>query len=387
MTRVNVSSNIIDWALRRSGRSVMLQEKFPNLDAWKTGSIQPTVKQLEEFARSCSTPLGYLFLETPPDDLLPIPHFRTIKDKQVSQPSANLLATVHTMERRQEWMRQYLISQDADEIMFVGSGRQEIDIKRVDIKKAARDFRRALNLEDHWASKQANWTAALAELRQKIESLGILVIVNGIVGNNTHRKLDPAEFRGFVLIDKFAPLIFVNGADCKAAQMFTLAHEIAHVWLGTSAAFDLQQLEPSADNIEKFCNQLAAEFLVPENELKAIWHIVGKESDNIEQLSKHFKVSQLVAARRVSDLGLVSKSWFYDFYKHYLEQEHVATNKIEKPSGDFYKTQNLRLSRRFAETVITATREGSLLFNEAYRLTGLHGKTFDSYAKTIQVGE
>jgi Zn-dependent peptidase ImmA (M78 family) len=74
--------------------------------------------------------------------------------------------------------------------------------------------------------------------------------------NNNTRKLDPEEFRGFVLSDRYAPLIFVNGADFKSAQMFTLAHELAHLWLGRDGVFDLQDLQPGNSDVERFCTQL-----------------------------------------------------------------------------------------------------------------------------------
>ena len=105
-----------------------------------------------------------------------------------------------------------------------------------------------LGLERNWAQTQQTWTTALETLRHAIDAVGVVVVTNGVVGNNTHRKLDPGEFRGFVLVDQHAPLVFVNGADSKAAQMFTLVHELAHLWFGQSAVFDLRELQPSAES-------------------------------------------------------------------------------------------------------------------------------------------
>ncbi len=92
----------------------------------------------------------------------------------------------------------------------------------------------------------------LAFLRDKVQEIGIMFEKNGVVKNNTHRPLNVNEFRGFVLVDDFAPLIFVNNADCKAAQMFTIAHELAHLWIGESAAFDLREMQPAQDAKEIF---------------------------------------------------------------------------------------------------------------------------------------
>ncbi|HMM61712.1 MAG TPA: ImmA/IrrE family metallo-endopeptidase, partial [Candidatus Rifleibacterium sp.] len=80
----------------------------------------------------------------------------------------------------------------------------------------------------------ANWESFFNILVERSEQAGIIILRSGKVGNNTHRTLDVKEFRGFVIYDELAPFIFINGADAKAAQIFTLVHELAHVWLGAS---------------------------------------------------------------------------------------------------------------------------------------------------------
>ncbi len=171
--------------------------------------------------------------------------------------------------------------------------------------------------------------------------MGILVFVNGIVGNNTHLKLDVDEFRGFVLIDNFAPLVFVNGADAKSAQMFTLAHELAHVFVGSSAAFDLRNLESANEPTEQLCNQIAAEILVPENDARYISSNISKKEQIFQILARHFKVSELVAARRALDLNLISKPQFFDFYEAYLKREK---NPLKDPEVIFTPAKDLELA-------------------------------------------
>ena len=124
-----------------------------------------------------------------------------------------------------------------------------------------------------------------------------------------------SEFPGFVLVDEYAPLVFLNGADGKAAQMFTLAHELAHVWLGSSAVFDLRELQPAADEVEQACNRVAAEFLVPGDEMREVWSSVRYESERFQQIARRFKVSELVAARRALDLRLITRNEFLEFYR------------------------------------------------------------------------
>jgi len=285
------------------------------------------------------------------------------------------------MERRQAWVRDYLIGEGQEPLRFVHSVKLSDEPHYI-----AGEMRGVLSLAPAWAAEQATWTDALRELQRRIEAARILVVVNGIVGNNTHRKLDPSEFRGFVLVDEYAPLVFVNGADAKAAQMFTLAHEFAHIWFGSSAAFDLRDLQPANDETERACNRVAAEFLVPAQELQDFWTSITQSSDPFQALARRFKVSELVAARRALDLALISQADFRDFYQAYLRNERRRVIKGQS-GGDFYANQNYRIGRRFAETVFRATREGKLLYREAYQLTGLHGKAFERYADSVTFGE
>src|SRR5258708_21057731 len=98
------------------------------------------------------------------------------------------------------------------------------------------------------------WTEALRRFIEQADALGVLVMVNGVVGSNNRRKLDPQEFRGFALADNLAPLVFINGADSKAAQMFTLAHELSHIWLGLSAVPHPQPSLVPEHDAERCCN-------------------------------------------------------------------------------------------------------------------------------------
>ena len=336
------------------------------------------MKELERLARATSTPLGYFFLPEPPEERLPIPHFRTFSDEPTFRPSPDLLDTILMMERRQAWMREYLIDEGQEPLPFVRSANTADQPTRV-----AHLMRASLGLVGGWAAQQPTWTNALRMLEKRMEDIGILVVVNSVVGNNTHRTLDVGEFRGFVLADEYAPLVFVNGSDGKAAQMFTLAHELAHVWFGSSAAFDLRELQPSDDQTEEACNKVAAEFLVPENDLRQLWPRAANGPQRFQQVARWFKVSEIVAARRALDLKLIAIKEFLNFYRTSLEKERQAGQA--QGGGDFYLTQNLRVGRRFGESVVHAAREGRLLYREAYQLTDLYGKAFERYAEQIDL--
>ena len=329
MIRIPINSDIIHWVSDRSGLPIdVLEKKFPNVRNWIDGSLQPTLKQVEKLAKKTNTPLGYLFLSEPVEERLPIPYFRTISDKKARIPSPELLDTVYNMQQRQEWMREFLIEQGQTPLTFVGSANTTDNYRII-----ATNIRNTLGLGVEWAAQHRTWTAALRAFYRCIEKAEILVVANGVVGNNTSRKLDLEEFRGFVLYDEYAPLIFINSVDGKAAQMFTLAHEIAHIWFGSSAAFDLRELQPSKNEMEQACNAVAAEVLVPENELRRIWTDTKRTIDPYQMVAHHFKVSPLVAARRALDLNLIERNDFLAFYEDYKRDEDRRQHKRSRISS------------------------------------------------------
>ena len=381
MGRVAINEGVLRWAIDRSGLTQdRLQTKFPKIGQWVAGESHPTRRQLESLAKATLTPFGFFFLSEPPKVRLPIPHFRTLGDKTPGSPSPDLIDTIQLMQQRQEWMREFLIEEGQEPLLIAWSAQPDAPPESV-----ADHIRHALRLNEGWAAQQRTWEDALSVLRQAMEDAGIIVIVNGVVGNNTHRKLNPSEFRGFVLVDKFAPLLFVNGADAKAAQMFTLAHELAHVFFGSSAAFDLREMQPADDPVEQACNRLAAEFLVPERELRQVWPSFKTNLEPFQTIAHQFKVSTLVAARRALDLQLIKREAFSEFYHAYKQDERLKAAR-RTGGGDFYANQNLRIGRRFASAVARAAIEGKLLYSEAYRLTGLYGSTYDSYVKYLKIG-
>lgn len=380
--RVAVQPELIRWAADRSQLPKEdLAERFPKLAEWSSGEGMPTIRQLEEFASRTRTPLGYFFLQTPPDERLPLPDFRTVGDVPIGRPSPDLIETIQTMQRRQSWMRDFVIEDGQTSLEFVGSAK---NVRNV-VSLAAR-IRETLILDPDWAEVLSTWEDALRVLRRSTEKVGILIATSSVVGLNTHRQLDPQEFRGFVICDEFAPLIFVNGADSKSAQMFTLAHELVHVWIGRSGLFNLIQMMPHDDEIERFCNQVAAEFLVPGHKLSERWAEASRTSAPFHTIARWFKVSPLVAARRALDLKLINKSQFFVFYERDQEEwrKRKAEDKKAKKGGpDFYTVQDVRLGRRFAYAVVRAAHEGRVPYREAYQLTDLKGDTFDNYSRLL----
>lgn len=369
-TRVeNINKEIIEWAIIRNGNS--LEEFYaqnPNVESWIKGEKNPTVKQLESFTHKVHVPFGYMFLPKPPNENISLPFFRTGK-KNTNKVSLNVFHTIQIIQDRQNWLTEYLEELNFPDLDFVG--KYSIKNNYIEI---VNDIRNILKLELDWASKHNKWEEALDYLTNKIEEAGIIVTYNGIVGSNTHRVIDVNECRGFVLVNNKAPFLFINSADAKAAQMFTIIHELAHVWLGKSAGFDNANLLPADDPVEILCDKVAAELLVPEIYFLKKW----ETTQDFKYLSRIFKVSQIVIGRRALDLNLINLKYFMDFYNNYMD--YFKANKDKQSSGgDFYATTKKRISLRFAAFVNNAVKDNKLLYRDAYRLTSMKGETYNKF--------
>lgn len=368
-TELNFNTNILAWAIARAGFDFQeFVTKVPNVQLWMNGEKKPTVKQLEDFSKKVHLPFGYLFLPKPPEEKLPIPFFRTNKTP-AKRVSINVYDTILLLQQRQDWLREYLKDNDFKKIPFVGKFKNSENVAAI-----VHDIRQNLDLRENWASQYDTWEESLSALTQKAEEAGIIAVFNGVVENNTHRSIEVEECRGFVLVDEYAPFIFINNSDSKAAQMFTIVHELAHIWTGHSAGFDFRKLKPADNPIEILCDKVAAEFLVPQATFNEVW----QQHPNIKYCSKYFKVSEIVIARRALDTGKIKLQAFYAFYDEYTNRE-FRKKENQAPGGDFYATAKKRLNMTFAAHVNNAVKAGKLLYRDAYRLTGLKGDTYQTF--------
>ncbi len=366
---INVSANILTWAIARAGYELPeFTSKLPKIQEWIDGTTKPTIKQLEKFSKKVHLPFGYLFLSEPLKENLPIPFFRT-NSTQTDKVSVNVYDTILLLQQRQDWLRDYLKENEFESLNFVGKFKNSNNVQEI-----VADIRKVLNLPENWASQFRTWEESLRHLTEHIEDKRIIMIFNGVVENNTSRPIKVEECRGFVLVDEIAPFMFINNSDSKSAQMFTIAHELAHIWTGHSAGFDFRQLQPANDTNELLCDKIAAEFLVPENNFNVFWH----RNADIKSASKFFKVSEIVIARRALDTGKITKQQFFDFYNEYRNREKFKKDN-QGSGGDFYATTRKRLSVTFASHINNAVKSGSLLYRDAYKLTSLKGDTFHTF--------
>ena len=381
--RVEIAPPLLNWAVERSGRPRQeLLNKFPRFDQWTEGSIHPTLKQVEAFARFTYTPVGMLFLPEPPDESLPVPDFRVRGRRDMRGPaSPNLLDMIYLCEARQEWFRDYARRNQLDPLDFVGSLNRSTPVN-----DAAAQIRSALDFGLEVREQFTSWTEALRELILRSEDLGVLVMVSGVVGNNTHRALDPDEFGGFALVDDLAPLVFVNGADTKAAQVFTLAHELAHVWLGqpalSNSAVRVLDFDRAA---EEWCNEVAAEVLVPQASLVERFVRDAEIHGELDRLARFYRVSTLVVLHRLFDADLIAWDSYEEAYGEQLDRLREREERTSS-GGDFYATQPVRSSRRFTSALVSETLAGRTLYTEAFQLLGVKNpQTFKELGERLGI--
>ena len=379
MIRVDVQPALLRWAYERAGLDrAGLAGRFPQLPAWESGERRPTLKQLEAFAKATHTAIGYYFGDGPPDERLPISDFRTIANRPVSKPSGDLLDTVYLCQNRQYWYEEFMRLEGEPSLPFVGSA-----VLADPVETVATNIGETLGFDLEERQRLGTWTEALRRFIAQADAAGILVMVSGVVGSNNRRKLDPAEFRGFALADALAPVVFVNGADTKAAQMFTLAHEMAHIWLGETALSDSEARDGPDHRVERWCNQVAAELLVPLAVLRQEHRPGSDLRGELDRLAKHFKVSTLVVLRRLRDAEFLG-------FDEYRAAYGAELGRLREPAkgagGDFYLTLGARVSKRFARAMVVSTLEGHSPFTDAFRLLGFKKmRTFRKLAENLGI--
>jgi len=386
MINAFINPKLLHWAIERSGVSPESLTKRMNIKPekmalWKQGDDKPTFPQAQKLARVLHIPFGYLFLSLPPTEKLLLPDLRTLKDDIFKSPTPDFLDLLNDVLSKLDWYREYLQEQNCIPLKFVGRFSAASNAEEV-----AKDIVSVLGLDRSLREKVRTWEEFLRTMISIAQEKGILVMRSGIVGNDTHRQLDVNEFRGFAISDEMAPLIFINGSDAKAAQIFTLAHELAHIWIGASGISNLDISQPSTRQtrkVELFCNQVAAEMLVPKNSFLKAWRNEISIDDNLHNLARYYRVSSLVVLRRAVDLGRIDKEQYYDLYHDELERFKGYRRVGGKTGGDFYASLFLRNSGALTSALVSSVREGKILYREASRMLGVKVKTLQEISTRL----
>jgi len=372
---IEVAHGIWQWVLSSVALS---DEKHAMLKKWMNGEKLPTFNQLEDFSKKTRIPLGYFFLKTPPIEECKLLEYRTVDSAATQSPSRDLFDTVRHMENVQEWMREYLVGNGSDRVAFVGT----ID-PNSDVESVASKIRQILKLNKNWFEDSSSLDNSFKILREAISAAGIIVMMNGIVGSNTHRHLNIEEFRAFTLIDEYAPLIFINSADSKGGTIFSLLHEFVHICVAKNSLYNAWSDDfPVVSPIETFCNGVAAEVIAPLDLFKEKWRSLADDTQTrISSLSGYFKCSQLVIARRAYNLRLISDS---EYTIASIEAKQGFSQKTDSGGGDYYRTQATRVDHRFLFALESSIKEGRTLYSDAFRLTNTNRNTFENLVMEVR---
>lgn len=358
-----VNPTILTWSRQRAGMSTeQLARKLPvkpeRVQSWEAGEAKPTFLQAQKWANIAHVPFGFLFLPQPPAEELPLPDLRTVGGIFPERPSLNLLDTVKDAIRKQDWYLEYLQDQERSPLPFVGRFTH-----RDQVKSVVADMRKTLGVDPD--SARLDYDKYSRALIQAAEDAGILVMRSGIALGNTHRKLEVDEFRGFAISNAYAPVVFINSSDAPAARLFTLMHELAHIWIGSSGVSDA--LTVSGRQEESFCNAVAGEFLAPEQVFRAAWNTEIDWEANLAPLSTRFHLSKLAVGRRALDLGYISQLQYGNYYRRVIKD----FREKQGGAGDYYRNVTAKNSARLSKAVLNEALSGRLLLRDAGAILGV----------------
>ena len=370
---VPIHAPVIDWIMRNVHEDQVAPDVLDQLNAWKTGEKQPTLKQVEAMSRKTRIPFGYFLLQTPPDENIALAEYRTIGSKRRQKPSRELIDILDQMTAIQDWMRNELRREQSDALPFVGCC--SLHDSATEIAQRIRD---ALALKTNWYREGKNAEDNFNHLRNTLAQHGLLIFTGGKVGANTHRPLDVKEFRAFTLVDAYAPLIFINTTDTANGRLFSLLHETVHVWLGKNSLFNNSEWsDEHVSLLEQKCNAVAAELLVPAADFSEIWESSIPVEDMIEGAARHFRCSEAVILRRAYEMKRIPRDVYARMLALQKERwEHAKAQKKKSSGGDFYNTLLSNLDHRFLAALERSVIQGNTQDTDAYRLTATNRKTY-----------
>lgn len=377
---VNIQPAIISWALSQTSEEKLGTKLVDNIKHWLDGTKSPTFNQIEDFSKKSHIPLGYFFLQTPPIEQISLLEYRTLDSIQLTNPSRNLIDTIHDMEAVQEWMVNYRKEWNYDTISIVGSLKGITDISVI-----ADTIRKDLGLNIEWYKDCGNPSEAFNKVRGLLEECGIVVMMNGIVGKNTHRALDVNEFRAFAMVNEWAPLIFINGADSAGGRLFSLFHELVHLWIGENDLYnDTKYSANGIKPIEVTCNAVAGALMVPKTVFLDKWNNNTNDDihEKIKELARMFRCSSSVIARRALDNKKIDQNVYNMVIADAIEA-YIQTKQEKSSGGDYYRVARSKLDGVFVRALCESVNSGRTSFTEAYRLTNTTSKTFSEVASGL----
>lgn len=370
-----INGKVLEWARKRSGIVIADIARKSNatihqVEEWESGDSFPSFKTAQALAKMLRVPFGILFLPAPPEQAIPLPDFRTLSKNY--KPSPDFFELLNGVLVRQDWYREYAIESGEKALKFVG--KFNVNSKVTDV---ANDIRQTLGLSQALRQTVRSWSEYLTAITRNAEDAGILVMKSSIVGNATHRKVSHEEVQGFAVSDDRAPLVFVNSNDFKASQIFTMAHELAHIWIGQSALSNPDEALAGNDAIEAFCNKVAAELLVPEEEFLKIWKDDTTDAV-IAKVARWFWVSTIVVLRRAHEAQKISNAEFSRLRRRELDK---VISAAASSGGDYYRNVVARMGGRLTYAVLGEVQHQRILLRDASRLLDMKIPTLLTFSE------
>lgn len=375
-----ISMSILDWIERTIDVRSLSPKYVEMFYKWKNKKAEPTFTQLSDFSKHSYIPFGYLFMKEPPEENIELIEHRTINSIEFETPSRNFMDTYHSMQAIQDWMEDYLEENDVPKLNFVGKF-----AKNPNTEAIVNYMRNLLDLEDTSFIK-AKKSESFNRIRQKISDLRVIVMQNGVVGNNTRRPLDLHEFRGFALLNDRAPLIFINGTDSVSGKVFTLLHEFAHILMGSDDLLNQDsQTYFGIKKEETIANAAAAEIILPAKVFRKAWNSKSSQISSIEKIKSiadQFDNNEILITRKAFDNKLISKNDYELITKSLLKNYE----KKKSSGGDFYRNQKSKLDSNFVIALNESVSNGETSYMDAFRLTNTTNKTFPAIVDAFSGG-
>lgn len=383
----NINPKVLIWARKTAHldiddipESTVAREKLLKIES---GEDLPTLSQLEKLSKKYERSLYTLMeQEIPEDDYIAIPFFRR-HDKTAYNSALALF--IRDIQRKQDWARNYLLSEGYDELDFVGS----INL-RSNLKNAARDIRSKLELPSF--SNFRDNDDYLKGIKDNLERNHIFVSITG--SNNPRMSIDLEDAQGFAIVDKTAPFIFVNTKNTTNAKVFTLIHEVAHLFLNESGISEdpIRFRTPSCreDEIENFCNMVASEVLMPEDIFHREFGLIQNSTlkEKVKALSKHFLVSELAICVRLWKLNLIPYETYQGLYSTIQTEIDVFLRSLHKKQkaskgGNYYAMMRSKNGNLLSQLAFYAYKENKVLGTDLYNILKVKLDKLNTYFSMI----
>jgi Zn-dependent peptidase ImmA (M78 family)/transcriptional regulator with XRE-family HTH domain len=359
-----ITPNVLKWA-RESARmtektaAAKVSVTVERFKEWEEGISQPTIRQAQTLAKAYKRPFALLFLPEIPRDFQTLQDFRKPGSKALTTSS---IFIIREIQQKQAWISDVYSENQEDKLSFVG---------RFSLKdnphKVAQDILTTLNINP--ASYKSD--SPIKEWIDAAETNGIFISRTSFI--HSRLKLDSEELQGFAIADPYAPFVFVNSEDWNAPQLFTLVHELAHIWIAETGISN--EVEPDIKHkdkfhpVELFCNEVVANALMPKDMVLSFDTASFQTSKDVFKAAKSLGVSSFALLVRALNLNLISPQSYQKLrkqadidYADYLRREAEKKARLkekDKPGGpNYFLLQLNRNSRLFTQTVLDAFRGG-----------------------------